>query len=213
MLIAEPERVVPFVERIVDAHFEALAAAGPHQVEEHVAARAGIDGVPRPPPRAVGLGIAPQGEALVMLGGERHVAGAGAGEDIGPVIRIVVFGAEHGGEIEVWEIRAVDALVVFPRHAAGSGGALGLLPFGERIPVPLGVGILVLHAHRGIAGHGVHSPVNEDAELGIGIPLRAGTAVERIPIGPVAGLRAGGEGQRRGRAHFEKITASHSASA
>ena len=49
----------------------------------------------------------------MVLGGERHVLCAGAGEDIGPVVWIVEFGAEHGGEVEVGEVGAVVAVVKF----------------------------------------------------------------------------------------------------
>ena len=112
-LVGEPQRVVPLVERIVDSHVQAAAPSGLHEVERDVAFGADIHGVPGTSPGLVGLLVAPQSEAFVVLRGERDVFGAGALEDVGPVVRIVELGAEHRGEIEVGKVGAVDAIVEF----------------------------------------------------------------------------------------------------
>src|ERR1022692_2327963 len=163
-----------------------------------------IHRVPGASPRLIGLLVAPQREAFVVLRGQRHVLGAGALEDVGPMVRLVEFGAEHGGEIEVGEAGAVRAVVEF------AGGGIRLL---ERVPIPLGVHRLALGVDGGIRGHRVDTPVNEDAELGIDIPGRAGARIDRFPGGLIAilaeGAAAGSKRERSRRAATEKVTTSH----
>ena len=65
-LVGEPERVVPLVERIVEAHPQALRAHGLRQFPEQVALRADLDRVPRagprwPRPRGSARGRSPRG--------------------------------------------------------------------------------------------------------------------------------------------------------
>src|ERR1019366_5560455 len=169
-----------------------------------VAFGADIHRVPGAAPRFVGLLVAPQGEAFVVLRGQRHVLGARALEDVGPVVRIVEFGAEHGGEIEVGEASAVIAVVEF------AGGGIRLV---ERVPIPLGVHGLALGVDGSVRRHRVDAPVDEDAELGIGVPGRAGPLVEGFPGGLITilaeGAAAGGKRERSGRAGTEKVTTSH----
>src|ERR1019366_4991219 len=83
----------------------------------------------------------------------------------------------------------------------------------ERVPIPLGVHSLALGIDGRIRRHRVNAPVNEDAELGIGIPGRAGPLVDGFPGGLIAILAknaaAGGQRQRSRHASAEKVTASH----
>ena len=153
------------------------------------------------PQAAIGLRALPQGEAFVVLRSQRDVLRAGALEDIGPVVGIVELGAEHRGEIEVREIGAVDALVEFPGRRP-----LVVLVLGERVPIPLGVAGLALDIDGGEGRHGVDAPVDEDAELGVGVPLRARTPVDRVPVGFVAGLGGGGHRERSGRHGAEHLS-------
>ncbi len=204
LFVGEPERVVPLVQRIVDTHVQALGAAGLHEVERDIAFGADIHGIPRASPGLVGLLVAPEREALVVLAGERDVLGARAFEDVGPMSGVVKLGAEHGGEIEVWEIGPVDAIVKLTR------GGVGLV---ERVPIPFGVHGLALGFHGRVRGDGVDAPVDEDAELGIGVPGGGRGRVDGFPGGLVACLAEGalsrGNRQRGGRAGAKNVSSSH----
>ena len=180
-LVRQPERVVPLVERVVEAHLEALGAHRRGEVACQVATRPDLDAVPGTAPGPGRLAARPQGESLVVLGGQRDVPGARSLKHVGPVIGVEEFGPEHRGEVLVGEVRAVDALVKSPGTRLDGVGA-ALLPGRYCIPVPLRVRQFT-RQHGRIGRHRVNAPVDEDAELGVREPGRRGPAVQRRPIG------------------------------
>src|SRR6185295_10640059 len=125
-LVPKPERVVPLVERVVEAHLETLAADGTGEVAQEVAPGADLDGVPGTAPGGRGLSARPEGEALVMLRGEDDVFRARGLEHRSPVIGIEELGLELGGEVLIRELGAVLALVVLPRSRLDGGGLVAL---------------------------------------------------------------------------------------
>ena len=135
-LVGEPERVVPLVEGIVEAHPQALGAHRLRQFPEKVALRANLDGVPRAAPCGRRLAARPQGEPFVVLRCRHHVLRARSAEDLGPVIRVEELGRELRGEVAVVELRAVLPAVVVP-GARLDRARLAAFAAGERIPVPL----------------------------------------------------------------------------
>ena len=151
----------------------AALAAGVGQVAEEVALRSDIDRVPGAAPGRVGLLAWPEREALMVLRGERDVLRAGALEDVGPVVGIVQLGAEHRARSPStgnWRRRRACGI----SHVGSACRSVGLwssefqyhsayLPTGRE------------------GRHGIDAPVNEDAELGVGVPLRRRPPVERIP--------------------------------
>ena len=121
LLVGEPQRVVPLVERIVDAHVQARCGGRPPSGRAAISRLGPISTAFHGRPHVSFASRAPpQREAFVVLRGQRDVLRAGALEDVGPVVGIVELGAEHRREIEVREVGAVDPLVEFP------GGTVGL---------------------------------------------------------------------------------------
>src|SRR5882762_4966581 len=111
----------------------------------------------------------PEREAVVMLGSQYNVFRAGILEDLGPYIRVplLAFAVEGLGKAIVVMVRAEMFAVIYLRR--GPIETHGVV-------VPLGVGIR-LKGFRGDffgevelrkrrpTGHGVESPMNEDAQL------------------------------------------------
>ena len=179
--VGEVQRVVPLVERVVVAHLEVLAAHGLGQVAEQVPPGADFHRVPRAAPGGRGLAAWPQREPLVVLGRQDHVLRAGALENVRPVIGVEQLRAKPRGEVAVEEVGPVHLLVVGPR--AGFDGACAvLLALRHGVPVPLRIGQLA-GEHRCVGRHGVDTPVDEDPELGLGVPSRRRPAVDGLPRG------------------------------
>ena len=110
--------------------------------------RADVDGVPVP-----GLGRGPDGEALVVLGRRDGVACTAAAEQLSPRGGIEEFRLPQGREVLVSPLRAVGGILEARGHTVVVLVALAL-------PVPFGV-----LPHGRPRRHGVHAPVDEDAEL------------------------------------------------
>jgi hypothetical protein len=200
-LVGEVERVVPLVERVVVAHLEAPGPDGAREIPEQVALRTDLDRVPGTAPGRRRLAARPQREALVVLRCQHDVSRARAEEDVGPVVGVEQLRAELRGEIRIGEVGTVLPPVVLPRAGLDRVRA-GALPARERVPVPLGVCELA-RDHGGVGGHGVHAPVDEDAEPRLGEPGRRGAAVDRLP-GGLVGLRAGEGGPAEGGAEKQE---------
>src|SRR5580704_8957333 len=132
--------------------------------------------VPWPPPSSGCIRVWPQCKALVMFRSENYVFRSGALEDVRPMCGIVELGAELRGEIGVGVIGAIKSLVHFPASRVNRSG-IRLLPLGDGVPIPFGIGKLP-RDHRRVGGNGIDSPVNKDAELGVGKPRRDGALVE-----------------------------------
>ena len=111
--------------RVVDAEAHPLAPHGLGQLSDHVTGREQVGHV-----RVADLGR-PQAVAVVVLGDQHHVAGAGGREAPGPVVGIP--GGQTGlpvaGELVVGPV-AVDLAMVLGHRALGEG---------QRVLVPLGV--------------------------------------------------------------------------
>ena len=130
------------------ARGQALLPAGGGQLAQHIPVGAHLIGVPVGDVAAVHL------EAVVMLGHGNHILRAGTAEQVGPGGGIELFRLEHGNEVLVAELllRAVglDVMLELLRaldvHVAG---------------IPL--------AAEG--GHAVHTPVDENAELQLLVPV------------------------------------------
>ena len=136
-------------------------------------------------------GGGPQREAVVVLGGEHHVAGPGVTAQLGQRVEVgpgrgVV---ERPHEAVVGVVLAVDRGVVH-----GRGAPLDL----HGVAVPLRVGVLPQHAPRAVpdqqlldVGHPrrpardrVEAPVDEDPQLGVVEPDRHPVGADRLP-GPL----------------------------
>src|SRR5581483_2829151 len=161
-------------------------------------------------PTPVGLFVPSEGEALVVLGGGHNVFGSRADEDVGPMVRVEEFGAKHRGEIEVRKVGAVDPLVELPGGSAVAGGTGSFLAFSQGIPIPLGVFGFVFDVNGREGGNGVNTPVDEDAEFGVGVPGRHGAAVDRFPGGLVR-RACGGRGEGSGGTGSEEVASGHRA--
>jgi len=114
-------------------------------------------------------------------------------ESINGVGQVQIIGGRQR-EIQVWvdpdKLRAYNVTVAevansvraqnleVPGGRAGPVGSGGGLALGERVPIPLGIHRLPLGAERRVRRHRIKSPVNEDAELRIGIPGRTRTGVK-----------------------------------
>ena len=134
----------------------------------------------------------PEPEALVVLSGEDDVARTRACAQVrdGVEIRGIGAGIKGRDEAVVGEVRAVGLRMMELRRAA-----LEL----HRVAVPLGIGVVAEHAcgtlvvqqlldvaHlRSPARHGVETPVQEDAELGVVVPLGQGMSAHGLPCGLV----------------------------
>ncbi len=167
---------------VVEAHAH---APGPHrlaQVAHQVAPRPvrALDGVHH--------GRGPQGEAVVVLGGEHHVARAGGAAQVGQGVEV---GARRGVVEGAHEIVVGVVLAVHLRVVQGGGTALDL----HGVAVPLGVRVLAQHPARSVLDeqllnvghpwrpprHRVEAPVDEDPELGVVVPDRDLVRPQRLP--------------------------------
>ncbi len=129
------------------------------EVAEHIALRPHLA---RAPVGEVGL---VHGKAVMVLSDRDDVARAGIVKELCPRIRIEVLGGEFGDQVLVAEagLRAVGGDVVGEvRHV--------LLIHVARVPL------------AAEAGHGVHAPMDEDAELGIAKPFRRLICAQALPV-------------------------------
>ena len=124
-----------------------------------------------PAPGAAGLGAGPEAEAFVVLGGRHDVLGAGAREEVGPLVGVEQLGRELRGEILVVEILAVvSSCGTATRRCPASCSTCCSSTTRRTAPTwPQ-------------AGHRVDAPVDEDAELGVEEPLRRRPLVQRLPF-------------------------------
>ena len=120
-LVGEPERVVPLVERIIEAHFQAFSANRVSKVSGEVTLWADLDGVPRAAPGGRSFFAGPQRKALVVLRRERDILGSGAGENVSPVIGIEELGAELRSEVLIGSVGAVPLLMIGPGAGLDGG--------------------------------------------------------------------------------------------
>ena len=156
--------VVPPVLRPVrgGSEIEPLLAKGLAQFADHVTLRAHLHRRPIAETAVI------HGEPVVVLSHRDDVLRSGLLEQLGPGVRVPLLGGELGNEILV---------------------AKGRL-WAEMLAMPLEIGIVLdVHAMRVpfsvVRGNRVNAPVNEDAELGIEIPLRHGVLSEGLPGGLV----------------------------
>jgi len=142
-----------------DREVQSVVDGGGTQLADHVAFGPHLHGVPMRQGAAVHL------EPVVVFGHREVVPGARLGEQVGPFIGVEPFRGEHRDEILVAEF--------------------GLRTVGLAMVVEFGVSLDV-HVARipfvAVFGHGVQSPVGEDAELGVGEPCRRPVAGQRGPI-------------------------------
>jgi len=178
-----PERVEPLIEREVEAGFYFGAVERGEEFADEVAAGAAFHAVPGESPGTFGVDAGPEAEAVVVFGGEHHIACAGALEELGPVVGVKEIGVEVVGQVVVGT-GAVVVLVELTYEAA-----VGIVF--ERMLVPFGVA-----AFFGVGRHRVDAPVDEDAEFGVRPPRGCGSGVERLPVG-CKGLRPGGGGEQQ----------------
>ena len=161
--VLEVERVVPLVDRMIDAKAHGRAVERVLELAQEVAVGADVDAVPVP--GVVGL---VEAEAVVVLGDEIDVARAGLDEYVRPAAGVEQLGGEALYKVLVASVFAVNAAV------ERRGLAVWIL---ELLPVPLGI-----VAVARVGGDGIQPPMDEDPELGIAEPLRDGAGVERRPV-------------------------------
>jgi|GEM_PF-6293478 len=162
--IAVIDRNIPFIERVIDAHFHVGFTHRCREIAQQIPARSGLHRVPGPTPGAVSLLVLPQGIALMMLGGQHDIFGAGAFKHICPLIRIEQLGFEERNKIRVLKSRAIIVRMKID---------ILLLPLHQAVPVPFR--ILTDFGER---RHRVDAPMNKDAELGVEPPLRCGPFIQ-----------------------------------
>ena len=154
--VAHEEPVLDAVRRAADGHPAGLA--GGLQLAQRVAAGAHLIGVVMGDVASVHL------EAVVMLRHGHDVLRPGALEQRRPGVGVKLLRPEQGDEVLVAEfpVGAVGGDVVLVGLGAGHVHVAG---------VPLAV----------VGGHAVHAPVDEDAELGVPVPLRRAIVRQRFP--------------------------------
>ena len=81
-----------------------------------------------------------------------------------------MFAFEHGRETRIIEVFSPAFRMVFPPGVA-------IFAVGHVVPIPLRVLLW-----RAPARYGVETPMNEDAELGIEVPLGTRPLIKRVPL-------------------------------
>lgn len=135
--LARVVRVVPVGVRVVEADFEVPRAQRVDESGDEIAACRCV-----PDDVEIAVVRIPQGDAVVVPGGEHRVLRADAGEQLGPGVRVV---ARRGEAVELFHVLLV-------RHLAGvEGPGLGRSAHGVDAVVDedaqLGVGKPGLHRH------------------------------------------------------------------
>ena len=192
--VGEPERVVPLVERVVNAHVQTFAANGVGEIAQQIALRPRLHSVPRTAPRRGSFLAGPKRKAFMMLGSQRDILRAGALEHVRPMIGIEQLGAKLRREVLIREVRAVFLLVISPRAGLYGRRLRIVAAVGHRIPVPLGISEFA-GDHGRIRRHRIDAPVNEDAELCVAEPDRRGPLVKRIPVRLISLRMQGAHGE------------------
>ena len=157
-ILAMPHEPPMFGAMVRCGEMHAVSAGGITQLAQHVAVRAGFRRVPMGQLAAIHL-------VSVMVFGDRAVvARAGGSEQVEPRVRIESFGGEHRNEILIAErgLRSVSLPVVFEFRVAFDVHV-------ARIPFVA------------VFGHGVETPVGEDAEFGVGEPSWRRSLAQRLP--------------------------------
>ncbi|TKW49467.1 hypothetical protein CTA1_456 [Colletotrichum tanaceti] len=166
-------RVEPLGQREVGAALQRrlVRGGGVEELAEQVPLGAVVDG------GAVrGRPGVEEGEAVVVLGRDDEVLGAGVGEQVDPRLGVEPRGVEVREGVVVRPVGAVGREPV-----AVKVGAVALRVVGRVPPVPLGVALVGRRVAP--ARDGVGAPVDEDAELGVVEPPGA------LVPGEAAGVR------------------------
>ena len=152
---------------VVDAEPQAHRPDRVRDLLDQVPAGSAVHGVAGPGARGV-----PQRDAVVVLRRGDDVAGAGRGEQLGPGGRVEPFGGPGVEEVVIRSV-PIDLAVMLGRWAAGDPDRVAV-PLGVRVvPEPVLLGHLAQGAARlGPGGDRVGAPVDEDAQLGLGPPVR-----------------------------------------
>ena len=161
-------RVRPFGQRVVEAHPQSIVAHRRGQLLHDVAVRTACHAVP------FGLEFAvPQTVAVVVLGDEDHISRTGILEKFRPIVGIPKFCVPIFCEFLVLVEDGLGGVGVIAHDAH---------PFGLFLHQPA-VEPLAVALFRGVGGHGVESPVDEDAEFRVLEPLWVAALVEGFPGG------------------------------
>ena len=159
----------PFGQGVIETQFKALFAHGFGQFAANVAFWPDLHGVP------IRRILAwPKAETVVVFRDQQHVFCSRFLEQFGPFIGVPKFGFPHGRKVRVFEVFAVDAFLEV--LAVVVGGQAAVVPFG-------------IAFEAGVGGHGIHAPMDENAQFSIGEPLRIAPLVDGFP----GGLHLGGK--------------------
>ena len=158
---------------VVQAHAHPGVEHGTAQIADDIAA-----GLIAALARVFQLG-GPEAEPIVVLGGQHHVTRAGIAADRRDRIHVRISGAavEGSDEVVIGGVGAVGVALMTPGGAA-------LQP--TAVEVPLGIGVVPQHLrgtrcfeqlldvrHLGCpTGHRVQTPVQEDSQFGVVVPVR-----------------------------------------
>src|SRR6266853_2757795 len=144
-------------------------------------------------------GTGPQGEAIVMLGGEHDIFRAGIAKYLRPGIWVPFLDLliEDGSEVVVVVIRAVMVAVIGLSRRALQAHA---------VQIPFGIGIVRDVVHRleimlrvnqwRPTRNGIESPVDKYSELSAGVPLRKGMLIQGFQCGFVVRRCLGAKWQK-----------------
>jgi hypothetical protein len=155
--------MVPFIEGMVDTEADIRAFQSFLQLHGEVPVGAHIHAVPFP-----GIAGIVHTEAVMVLGDQVDIFGAGLLEELRPFLRVEELRLEIPDEFLVLKMLPIDPVM------EGFGGRVGIP---VHIPVPLGEDTLPREGRDGI-----DAPMDEDAELRIGEPLGDRTGIQGLPI-------------------------------
>ena len=158
---------------IIERHLHALLAHCIRQLADHIA-HGVIVGFVR-----AGDVAGPQGEAVVVLGGQDHITRVDLAEERGHVGRLPApqRAVEPGREVIVVEVGAVILVMPFARGAVFKFERVQI-PFGVRIVAEPVAHVAALEDLADIAAvgrpgrHRIQPPMDEDAQLRVVIPVR-----------------------------------------
>ena len=153
----------PFGQGVVEAHFEAFFADGLGQFAADVALRPDFYGVP-----IWRILARPKAKAIVVFRDQKHILRPRFLEQICPFVGIPKFGFPHRRKVFILKVFAINSLLESLAVVVGHQAAI--IPFG-------------IAFETGVSWHGIHAPMDENAQFGVGEPLRIAPLVDGFPCG------------------------------
>jgi len=164
--------VVPFVDGVVDAHFDIRLSHRIGQFAQEISSRPRICAGPRPTPRFISFSTRPQAIAVMVFGGQHNIFGSRLFKCFGPLLGFKHLASEHWNKVRIRKCFSEDTIMKL------LGRFMSALAFWvyEVAPIPFGV-----TADFRKRGDRIRPPVNENSEFGITPPLRGFTRINSSP--------------------------------